>query len=1055
MGDAADRDPPRVLLRRVGRRAVGDPYLRRFLIDLSIGRTVLPPRWAASALLAWARADPEPVVRLLRSGSATGPAVAAEALGLDWPRFQALLQAASCESLTATRMAAVTGLAAASHRGSLDATDTLIRMLRDRDSQVRWSAARHLGEARGAACMQRAAAAFTEMVNGDDERALVGAVFGLAELWPVWRRQSALLLQQATRRSPLARRAVASAAELLAQRAGLRLALSLAEDSDPEVRAQTATTFARWATSSRQARRALAKLARDATPLVRAAAAAVLPVGDGVRELTGQLAIDRSPAVRAALASGLQRLPVGESVGLLRTLTSDTAPAVRAAAVESLAKACDETMIREALRDPHPIVRAAAAGALKSPSTEGAESLSRLTGDRDPLVAAAATRALGGHLEVAAGPLWEHLVSLCQQQALALTAAEAAGRVLSRDGQAGPAILWSWPASPVTPLVLARIAQTATSWRIAEPARTLSSVLDPERDFAEAADDAALAFASAREQAIAETLLWLSRLTQTPALENAQEIRPPACRSRAAEALAQGWQAALRAALSRRAPDRSRLLARADALVGAVLDTSPGTVEELCLQRAAAVLRNILHEQSVGDDGPGLVAALRSRSVLMPGGSVTIHLRNASERLLSEVRVALDAGESGAALPVLYPGESRELEALCSSAGKGRARVLGRAVWSVEGRSAGTEFEGTVKLLRPRPLGQIENPFVVGKPLGGSSAMFFGREAEIEFIERSVSAGHGPVVVLVGHRRTGKTSLLQQAAARLARSHRLALIDLQGIQAADTDGFLRELARPLLPQQDALSDGSGPVSSGADMVREAVSATDQGVVLLLDEFDELERRTREGTLDSQVLAQLRHLIQHQPGVRVVLSGTHRLEEVGGDLSSFLLNLAIYRRVGGLSREESERVLGEPLARLGIVCEDSAVAAGARLTGGHPYLLQLLGYRIVERCVGTGEGGVWVRSVQEAAREVVDQGDIHLRYLWDSAGEDGQPIVRRLAEADRSLGVDELRRCTGLSDARLNRALERLVGLDLVSRSADRAWLRLELLGRWLRLATAG
>lgn len=1054
-----DHGPPADLLIGLGRDAASDPYLRRFLFDLSNGKTVFPPIWAAPALLAWAQSEPGPVLRLFESGSANGSAVAAEALGRGWAHFDGVLLAACRNPEPAIRLAALGGLTAAASTGSVEATDAVIRMMHDRDGQVRWSAASCLGRARGAACVRRATAAFSDVIREGDERALVGAVFGLAGLWPVRKREAARLLGEAAQRSPLARRAVALVSRRLGRSAGLPLARSLATDSDPEVRALAAAAYALWATDSAAVLRALAHLADDADPLVRAAAAAglaALPGDNG--GLVERLASDPSSAVRAAVAEGLRRASAPACAGLLGLLARDPVPAVRAAAVRALAGTGEESALQNSPRDTHPSVRAAAAGAL-TPGTVGSlEALVRLAGDRDLAVARAAARALSAHVEKASGPGWERLLALCRQQPLASAAAEAAALVLGGDPEAGPMALWKWPASSETPTVLSRIALTATSWRIAETARTLTLALDPECEFAEAADDSALVFAAAGEDGIAELLLWLSALAQSRTLDKMAQVPLPAARphSRPAQLLADAWETARRAARARRAEDRGLLLARATAVLGATLDQQPEDVEALCVHRAASMLRELLGQQAEGADTPELIAALLSRSVLTPGASVTIHLHNASDRCVTGVELAFDNGDSQAAVSALWPGESQEAEAPCHVADGRLAQVQGRALWSVEGHRRQTDFGGPVKVLRPNRLGPVANPFVVGKPLGDNTAMFFGRAAEIEFIERSVSADHGPVVVLVGPRRTGKTSLLQQVAVRLARLHRPVFLDMQGVHASHTDGFLRELARPLLSRGELLSDGGpGLPGSGADMVREAIAGSDQRVVLLLDEFDELERKTRSGALEASALDYLRHLVQHQPNVSLVLSGTHRLEELGGELCSFLLNLAIYRRVGCLNREEAEQVLAEPLGRLGIACEDAAVALGVRLTGGHPYFLQLLGYRIVERCARSGEGGVWVRSIEQAADEVVDQGDTHLRYLWDSVGDGGRPIVRSLAEANRSLSLDELREWAGAHPGQLDEVVERLVGLEIVSQRANRVSLRMGLLGRWLRLARHG
>ena len=63
------------------------------------------------------------------------------------------------------------------------------------------------------------------------------------------------------------------------------------------------------------------------------------------------------------------------------------------------------------------------------------------------------------------------------------------------------------------------------------------------------------------------------------------------------------------------------------------------------------------------------------------------------------------------------------------------------------------------------------NPFIVGNPVR-TPAMFFGREAEFQFIRGTLrSQPGGCIVVLVGERRTGKTSILYQIMqGRLASS---------------------------------------------------------------------------------------------------------------------------------------------------------------------------------------------------------------------------------------------------------------------------------------------
>jgi hypothetical protein len=307
------------------------------------------------------------------------------------------------------------------------------------------------------------------------------------------------------------------------------------------------------------------------------------------------------------------------------------------------------------------------------------------------------------------------------------------------------------------------------------------------------------------------------------------------------------------------------------------------------------------------------------------------------------------------------------------------------------------------------------------------------------------------VVVLVGARRTGKTSLLKRLEHRLGQWCHPLFVDVQGMLVSGTEAFFGELARRAVAGREPepmLTDG--PLWAPAEIVREAADRLDRRVVLLLDEFDDLEEKVRSGLLGPEVFAQLRHLLQHARNINLVLCGTHRLEELAGEHWSFLLNLATYQRVGSLEAEAAEAVIRAPLGRLGILCEDAAVARAVTLSGRHPYFLQLLGYRLVEQCVACGEAAVRTDMVEEVAAEVVEQGEIHLRYLWDAAGRQGQLILRVLAAAEVGMTREELRAASRLGSAAWGEAVRALAACEMIEERSGRYALQIGLLARWLR-----
>ncbi len=1052
------------VVERLGRDCVCDLYLQRFLLDVADGGTSIPPRYAAPAFPSWARSDPGAVKRIVESDRPAA-AVAALGLGRSYREFRGVLLTACASADPAVRLAAVAGLEEAASRGSLEATEVLAGLLNDRDLQIAWSAAMQLGAARGKRCVSRASEALRQVVAGADERRFTAAIFGLVRLRPVGKRELLRLLNVTVATGGARERAVMQALRHLPYAAGVGLAKKALENGDPWIRAMGAAAYATWADGEPAAREALIGLAGDAYHLVRAEAAEVLAGLSDYVHLAERFVADPSPAVRVATAQGLGRASTTAASLLLSSLARDGSPLVRATAATALGICCKTG-------GGHCPMGADSVRAL----------LLKMTADQDGMVARAAVRALGAHVAGSGDSVWDQLVALCRHPSMGEAAAKAVAAALDSDASTGATIVWRWRPGPDVAEVLSRIARRARTWQAAEAARTLWRVVENTGGEVgicpETVRDASIVLSAAGEQEAAELLSWLPACISCNDLEGitgAWSERPrawrDAWRARRGEPAARARLAGAGEAISRlsssRSPEEKGVLpARVIAILEAILEHPPVDLESLLIERVARVWLEIMERDKERTHRTSLRATLISRSILRgPSASVMVLLENSGSSPVTDINIACSDGGEPNLVVALDPGESREVEVACSLAvgSQGSPRIAGQVTYLADGSTRECRFSGEVRSLHSRRLGPVANPYVVGKPLVGNSSMFFGREAEIEAVERALAGDHAPVLVLVGQRRTGKTSLAMRLAARLAGAYRPAFVDMQGMLTYGTDAFLCELVRPLIAVEGLgsyeagkglpalqLNDGGGGALSGAEMVREVVERSNRRVVLLLDEFDDLDHKVRIGRLDPGVLDQLRHLIQHDRNISLVLSGTHRLEELGGELWSFLLNLATYRRIGCLERQEAEQVVREPLTRLGIVCDDAAVARAVRLTGRHPYFLQLLGYRIVENCAATGEAGVCAHSVETAAHEVVEQGEIHLRYLWESVGEWGRPIVALLAERDLGLTVDQLQHRHGSNRQELKKALGKLVNLEIVAACGERYALQIELLAQWLR-----
>jgi hypothetical protein len=288
----------------------------------------------------------------------------------------------------------------------------------------------------------------------------------------------------------------------------------------------------------------------------------------------------------------------------------------------------------------------------------------------------------------------------------------------------------------------------------------------------------------------------------------------------------------------------------------------------------------------------------------------------------------------------------------------------------------------------------IPNPYVVGTPLQTGSPLFFGREDLLAFIQENLAAAHRNNLVLIGQRRTGKTSLLKQLPARLGEGYLPVYLDGQTLGldpglanfclnlAMEITFALEDHGLNLEPPE--LGDFShSPTSAFEHRFLPQVRAVieERHLLILLDEFEELEKAVQRGDLEASIFGFLRHLIQHTANLSMIFCGTHRLEELAADYWNVLFNISLYRHVAYLARPEAWRLIQEPVATYGLRYDDLALDKMWRVTAGHPYFLQLLCHSLVNRHNQTERNYITVADVNVALEEILATGEAHFIYLW--------------------------------------------------------------------------
>jgi len=388
---------------------------------------------------------------------------------------------------------------------------------------------------------------------------------------------------------------------------------------------------------------------------------------------------------------------------------------------------------------------------------------------------------------------------------------------------------------------------------------------------------------------------------------------------------------------------------------------------------------------------------------LLPGAGYTV--RDG----LAEVAV-LPAGRTADVELRARPSPSVELRARPSpSIDTFRAEF--RVTYDDRERAGKTElFADRVRLVAPpavfRP---IPNPYATGKPLRAGSPVFFGREDVFAFILENLGRPTGEnVLILVGERRMGKTSILRQLSLRLGEVVVPVFIDGQavGIEPGMANLFydiglevrdsLTERGLKVALPSLAAFEARPTDAFERELLAEARAALGERTLLFLfDEFEELEARVRSGDLEEKVFPYLRHLMQHLEGIGFIFAGTHRLEELTADYWSILFNIALFKRVDFLEVEAAQRLIVEPVQSCGLLYDDLAIDKMLRVTAGHPYFLQLLCHALVNLHNRERLNYITIQDVNRTLEEIVGLGEAHLAFLWAESTKKERAVLMAL------------------------------------------------------------
>ncbi|MGB1249404.1 MAG: AAA family ATPase [Candidatus Promineifilaceae bacterium] len=425
----------------------------------------------------------------------------------------------------------------------------------------------------------------------------------------------------------------------------------------------------------------------------------------------------------------------------------------------------------------------------------------------------------------------------------------------------------------------------------------------------------------------------------------------------------------------------------------------------------------------------------------------------------------------------LAPSAKRQVHFEISVPPQEHFRLAFRIVYSDRQRTAQAfEYANLVTVLTPnKDFAPIKNPYSPGTPLRPDSALFFGRMPLFNFIAQEAErASQQHVLILVGQRRTGKTSALLRLNRHLPDHLIPIYIDCQSLGVLPgMTAFFQDIAWLIsdvlleydldieVPDLDTLNQNPGNwfQHQFIPSVREQLLPTTK-LVLVFDEFEAFENLTTDNILPRTIFSYLRHLMQHGEGLSFIFVGTHKLEEMTTDYWSVLFNIALYQSIDFLDRRAALDLLTKPVEP-NLIYDDLAINKIWRLTAGHPYFLQLVCYSLVKRANEQKTSYVTISDVNETVSEMLGLGEVHFAYIWQrstSAERAALIAIAHLIDKElpfRTLAIVEALQPykTTLTPTQITAALEKLVQRNIMTVAHDGVQtqyeLKVGLVGAWI------
>ncbi|MDM8564676.1 hypothetical protein QUF74_03390 [Candidatus Halobeggiatoa sp. HSG11] len=354
----------------------------------------------------------------------------------------------------------------------------------------------------------------------------------------------------------------------------------------------------------------------------------------------------------------------------------------------------------------------------------------------------------------------------------------------------------------------------------------------------------------------------------------------------------------------------------------------------------------------------------------------------------------------------------------------------------------------------------ITDPYIAGNPVSGT--LFVGREDILRQFTSLWKPEKCPSIVLFGHRRMGKTSILQNL--RSQSQANLIYFNMQlEVSIKTTGDFLHSLAieiydelEPDLPELNKAQFIDDPYLTFKRFLKK-LDKQPQRIFILIDEFEAIEQAINEGRMEPYLLEYLRGLIITYNWFIITLAGLHTLNEMRHDYWHPFFQGIESIHVSFLSDHSARQLITEPDPDFPLEYTKEAIDKILQITHNQPYLIQRICKNMIrnfnEQMFNNKTKPSQILTITDV-QTVIDSKDFYrdatayFNGIWTQANTDKiQPQILKALIQIEGLTLQELQQ--KLPEQNLTEAIKILKQHDVIRQQDGKYIYNVELMRWWV------